>query len=205
MNKKGNITTTQIIFMAVFVVVLVIVLYSSSGAISNYLEKIGILTPTPNMTQPATQETQIFRFNIQTNKVQYYDGANVINFQSDAIEFKDKKINYQPLKDAFYNYYHGINEYKGIRKLNERTNLSNDFKDKVYNKNLDFYYEIPILLDTCAIMVNTNGDTIVKLISRMTEGCTGKVYGEFALDANNNLKMKYVEGFSNDIPILKKT
>ena len=200
MNTKGSFTITQILLLAIFLIVLIIVIIFSSGAFSDYLIKIGILTPNTNMTKPPITETQIFRFNTQNNEVQYYDGANIINFQNDAIEFKDKKILYQPLQNTFYNYYHGLYDYKNIRKGNERTKLPIDFVDKIYEKGTEIHSKMPAQFDACVIMMDSEGKIRILLIYHNAESCQGTVYGRFEVDTNNNVEIQKVKSFIGTTP-----
>ncbi|MBS3089235.1 hypothetical protein J4402_05715 [Candidatus Pacearchaeota archaeon] len=200
MKSKAEITTTQIILIAIFLVVLVIVLVSLSGGFRSAMEKLGILASTPNMTQPAAQETQIFRFNTQTNEVEYYDGANIIKFQNDAMEFKDKTVSYKDLSNTFYNFYNEKYEYAGIRKLNERTALEANFRDKIYTGELSA--GIPPLLDACVRMMYTNGNILISLVWHEEKTCQ-KSYGDFLLNPSNNLQIQKVKSFDKSVPILE--
>jgi len=206
MNKKASLTTFQLFMALIAVAILaIVIIYFWQGG-GGLLEKFKILVTPPNQTQPPTKDSEVFRYNIQTLEVEYYDGVNAIPFKDkEAYEVNDKKVPYQKTKDTFYNFYRGLYEYKGIRKGNERISLPINFVDKIYEPSTDLYKLMPAAFDTCTNKIDSQGNTIIILIRQKAKSCQSKSYGEFQIDANNNIGIKKVESFdAQGFPILEK-
>ena len=105
MNKRGeeqSTSTGAIIAAVIAVVVLVIVILSIWLFSSGKLPFFGSL-PSFNQTKPLVTDVEIFRYQILSDKLQYYDGTRWNDFKSDTtIEANGKKIEYNTLMNVIW-------------------------------------------------------------------------------------------------------
>lgn len=104
-SKKGLMVRT-IILLALFLALLIIVFFA--------LYKIygGTFLPwannLPNFLwgDKKIEPSQIFRYNMQTGEVQYYDGVQAVSFKNEGfIDIEDKRIQHFPIARALYTFY----------------------------------------------------------------------------------------------------
>jgi len=201
--KKGE-TRTFWVGMIIAVFILLIVYFFLWGSGRDIIQKVLIGTPDFNTTSSEIDTPQILVFDITQNNVEYYDGINRIDFEKKGfIEFEDKKVEYQKVKDDFYNYYHGLYEYKNIREKNKRVSLPNSFLKEIYPENSQLYNQMPYSFDACIINIDRNNNIIMRLISPNAESCASRTYGEFLITPEKKVILKKVEKFENSIPVLE--
>lgn len=131
-NKKGDVTMFLILaIVAVVVLVLAVIAFTGKGGeLSNYVVN---LFPWFNNTKGNIQGTEILRYSVLNDKVQYYDGSLWRDFSkgtgSDRIvEFNDKKVLYDDAYNAFRaEYYTNAHASRGMEEIELTSNAARSF------------------------------------------------------------------------------
>ena len=106
--KKGEISIQQIV-VAIIALVVLLVVFSSTGILFGREINIFKLLPNFGADNKTVENVEIFRYDISNGNVMYYDGTSWSEF-SGEIRAGDKKVNYSELKKNFENQYYGKRE-----------------------------------------------------------------------------------------------
>lgn len=106
-NKRGTeITIKEIVYLSIAVLILLaVILYLWLGGIDATYGAINRIFSGFNLSHPPTEETQRPGYNLETQQIEYYDGLkwNIIN--SETINFRDKSLSTQQLKNEIIQKY----------------------------------------------------------------------------------------------------
>ncbi len=141
---KGDVIISRLIGIVIAVVVLVIVLvglfFFYSGKAFPFFQWL------PDFKRNATvvEGSEIIRYDIIGDKVQYYDGTSWVDFSND-LKFGDKNLNYEVVRKGFSDYFYNGKRQGGIvdlgQNMEEIANLINSYNSGIINKD-DFNYLI---------------------------------------------------------------
>lgn len=82
---------------------------------SDTIRNIDNLIPGFNLTQQEIEKFEIVRYDIVDDKVQWYDGTEWQEFQSDKIRLGSKSVSGNSLRNRFQNYWYGEREAISIK------------------------------------------------------------------------------------------
>ncbi len=108
MNKKAFEFRTIFIGLVLFMVIVGIWAVVASGAARDTLVRWGIIVPDLNHTTNLSQESEIIRYNITNNKVEWFDNTHFWEFDKNGeASFNDKVLKEAQIKeDLTENYYY---------------------------------------------------------------------------------------------------
>ncbi len=194
MNKKAFEIRT--LFIGVVMVMFIIALYFllMTGAGRDLLIKAGIIIPTLNSSTTIKIDSEIIRFDISQDKVQWYDSVNFWDFdKTGQASFNKKTLQESQIKNDFKNYYYDYHARK-----ESVLDISPRIMQKLYAPCTDpVCQQLPILKKGCILFTNLNSeasmlthDIIINLIEDNPQICPPgePVGGIISLRANNNVE-----------------
>ena len=140
--KKGELSVSKIVPAIVAVVVLLVVLSSTGNLFGKQINFFKLL-PGFDKDNKTVENIEIFRYDILTRGVMYFDGTNWNEFEG---EFRagDKKVNYDKIRKDFENWYYftkrgGVFEIEQGVSLISFLNLVNGYNSNIVkiDKNLE--------------------------------------------------------------------
>lgn len=104
-KKGGGLTVSTLILVALMIAVIIIVLLSLNLIYgSNFIPWARYL-PDFRQGNKTIEQPQIFRYNLQTREVQYYDGTQSIDFkEKGTIQVENKLITHNIIQQEFLNF-----------------------------------------------------------------------------------------------------
>ncbi len=202
MNKKAfEIRTVFIgIVLAMFIIALFFLFITGAGR--DLLIRTGVIVPTLNASTTLILDSEIIRYDISQDKVQWYDSVNFWDFDKNGqASFNKKTLQDATIKNDFMNYYYNHT----IRDNNKWVNLGSKENILIYDStdNKEFArisFKTPPQLNLFLIGLQyPSGDVDSVLRSKNTED--RKVYGEMILKGNSLelIKINYnFEGLNYD-------
>jgi hypothetical protein len=184
-NKKAVETRTVSIFVVLALIVLAIVLFSGSNAFKNLIDKWNILKPGFDRPGENNPEPERFRYDIQTDIVEFYDGATWHTFTE--IPLNEKTFSSSQVKSDFTdNFYYPSNlqkEFHLEKVRNTKIAILDNWKPlgKIYEEEFSIE-KIEKISGDITISVSYQGD-----ISRPRLGI---IKGEFILKENGEFLEK---------------
>ena len=207
MRNKRGIAVEQLMFLIVTVLVIVIVVlglfWFRSGGAGNFFSFI----PGFNDTKSIVTDSEVFRYDIGENKVEYYDGVQGVDFETLIVN--EKKIDSTDLYWAFRDFFYQERDQPKFSYMYPISILYDDEEDKSYYSK-DFLskisdvkfmasetniYSSPIIVRgvTSNWYLVTRGE-VVSVVRLKTEGDLNNLdFGLFFVDLSNNLYYWQVE------------
>ena len=114
MNKKARL---MMLILVAIVVGLVVFLIVFPGTARLLLSKIGLL-PKPPTPPPGTSGSEVLRYSLIDNTVEYWDGVgSFVSFQGQTVKLNDKEINWNDARYYFAdNYYYKAGKRETLNK-----------------------------------------------------------------------------------------
>src|SRR3989344_8713011 len=207
---KAETTVGPIIAILIILALLLLVFAAYPQGVRSILERFNLLTPKDN---PDSQQVkpELFRYDIEKDVVEYYDGSFFTDFRDDTKEVNDKRVSYEGIYADFKDFFYDRNARERVKRIELNQGLSGMIVDFETYEQIDVRDPTARPFDLCILWIETEttseeiaekGDVVMKLVGNKNEGCAGTNYGELTMSVSGEIKMRSVE---KDITTLQPT
>src|SRR3989338_127586 len=183
---KAETTVGPIIAILIILALLSIAFAAYPQGVRSILERFNLLTPKDN---PDSQQVkpELFRYDIEKDVVEYYDGSFFTDFRDDTKEVNDKRVLYGSIYEDFEDFFYNKNARERVKRIELDQGLSGMIVGFETYERIDEYDETAWPFDLCILWIETatseeiakRGDVTMKLVGDKAEDCKGTNYGEF--------------------------
>jgi len=135
MNKKANVSD-ELKNIGIAVAVLIIVLIGLALWYLGIFDRIKILLPGFNSTQPVKSDIEIIRYDLSRDNIQWYDSVNFWNFDKNGqTSFNKKTLQKSNIKSDFEDYYYNRDlpiQFVLEKRFNNKIKTINNGAQRVY-------------------------------------------------------------------------
>ncbi len=125
MNTKADVRTALVPALIAIAVLAIVWFFLFGPGEAIALDKIRIILPGFGFDNQSIAGTQILRYDISSDKVQYHDGNSFINFEGQTINLEGKKLNYNDVYEDFSSKYYYNTIVPETFQLQKRLNTKN--------------------------------------------------------------------------------
>ena len=197
---KAETTVGPIIAILIILALLSIAFAAYPQGVRSILERFNLLTPKDN---PDSQQVkpELFRYDIEKDVVEYYDGSFFTDFRDDTKEVNDKRVSYEGIYKDFKDFFYNRNARERVKRIELNQGLSGMIVDFETYEQIDEDDPTAWPFDLCILWIETatseeiakRGDVTMKLVGDKAEDCKGTNYGELTMSANGEIKLRSVE------------
>ena len=190
--KAGTIVSPMIATLIILALLLIVFAAYPQGVIS-ILERYNLLTPKDNPDN-AQVKPELFRYDIEKDVVEYYDGSFFTDFKDDAKKVNDKRVSYDGIYNDLNNYYYDT-ERKSSAETETRLSINSARKMEHYLP-LDLCIEVQKIVKE-KTSSSEKGEIIILLHNVEGGGqtpkfCTDKIFGLFTLKPDLKLTLRKI-------------
>ena|SRR3989344_7988269 len=137
MNKKANTSITILFSIVIAMFIIALYFLFMAGAGKDLLIRAGIIVPILNASITLKLDSEIIRYDLSLDKIQWYDGVNFWDFEKNGQASFNKKTlqETQIKKDLGINYYYDRDlpvQFVLEKRFNNEIKTANDGSQRVY-------------------------------------------------------------------------
>ena len=193
-------TTVGSIIGILIILALLLLVYTYPQIVRSILERFNLLTPKDNPGN-AQVKPELFRYDIEKDVVEYYDGSFFTDFKDDTKKVNDKRVSYGGIYADFEDFFYNKNARERVKRIELDQGLSGMIVDFETYEQIDEDDPTAWPFDLCILWIETatseeiakRGDVTMKLVGDKAEDCKGTNYGELTMSANGEIKLRSVE------------